>query len=414
MAKIATPLSDTKLRNTKPTDKITKLSDGKGLYFIVLPNGTKFFRFDYSFGNKRKSISLGTYPQISLSDARAKREEARGLLAKGYDPSDVKKNQSKVKSELFEHIANEWIDTVGKKGWKSADTYKNTKAAFQTHIYPLIGSKSIKDITRKDIIDCITMMEKRGLTDSARKTFNFINRIFKYTVTHAIIEHNIIADIDVNVAFTLKNTPTHHPAITDEREVPQLLVAIDTYGLNFKSDISTIYLLKIMPYLFLRPSEIKNATWQELDFKNRILEIPAERMKTKKPHIVPLPEQVIKLLEEIKPYSLYKSQFIFPSPRSKDRPLSENTINNALKNLGYKDTMVGHGFRAMASTLLHEKIQLHGFESDIIECQLSHTEPNKVKAAYNRDSKYKYFEERKALMQWWADYLDKLKLTVIQ
>ncbi|MGE4457548.1 MAG: Arm DNA-binding domain-containing protein, partial [Arcobacteraceae bacterium] len=144
MAKIATPLSDTKLRNTKPTDKITKLSDGKGLYFIVLPNGTKFFRFDYSFGNKRKSISLGTYPQISLSDARAKREEARGLLAKGYDPSDVKKNQSKVKSELFEHIANEWIDTVGKKGWKSADTYKNTKAAFQTHIYPLIGSKSIK------------------------------------------------------------------------------------------------------------------------------------------------------------------------------------------------------------------------------------------------------------------------------
>lgn len=411
MAKIVIPLSDTKIRSIKPLDKIIKLSDGKGLYFVVLPKGTRFFRFDYTYAKKRNSISFGTYPEVSLAEARQKLNEARKLIANGYDPSAVKQNQISQELNTFEKIAREWIEKVGKKGWRSKKTYISNISSFENYIFPIIGNIPIHKITRADIISSMAMMDKKGLKETTRKVFNIINRIFKYATSYAIIEHNIISDIDTKHVFTIssKATTKHFPAITDERYIPALLRDIDSFGEMFKADISTMYLLKIMPYLFLRPSEIRNATWDEVDLKNRILEIPAHRMKNNLPHIVPLSKQAYDLLLEIKPYSSYKSKYIFPSPRTSSRPLSENTINNALKNMGYKDIMVGHGFRAMASSILHEKIQLHGFSSDIIEYQLSHREQNKVKSAYNREYKFKYIEERIYLMQWYADYLDNLR-----
>lgn len=405
MAKSVKPLFDINLRKIKSSESIQKLCDGGGLYFICLPQGTKFFRFDYSFQGKRKSISFGTYPDVSLNEARQKRNEAKQLLKDNICPSENKKIQKISNDKSLNTIVNFWIENIAKSRW-SEKTYLRSKSNLENNFLKFLGSKNINDITRVDVLDCLKRLQDRDISETSRKLLNYIDRIFKYAVSYNLVEHNIIADIDRKYSFK-KITVIHFPTLINENEISVLLYDIDSY-IKFNSDISTVYILKILPYVFTRPGELRNAEWIEFDFDKKIWEIPASKMKMRKAHIVPLSHQVVKLLLEIKQYS-FNSKYVFPSPISNLKVLSENTINNALARLGYKNKMVAHGFRAMASTILHEKISEHGFYSDIIEVQLSHAETNQIKAAYNRENKLKYIDERFGLMQWWADYLDFLR-----
>lgn len=400
MPKLVKPLSDTELRKSKPKDKQYKLSDGKSLYFIVNTNGSKYFRFDYTYNNKRKSISFGTYPETSLAQARKKRDEAKILLKEGINPSDIKK-ENKRTSHTFESVTNEWLEVLRTSVIEK--TYIKTKSIIENNT-KLIRDKEFKRITRIDILDIIKVMENRGVIESASRLLNYIERIYKYAVTYNIVEHNIVADIDKRNILKSK-IQTHFPAITKKSDIKKLLEDIENYGKIYRADISTVYALKLAPYVFLRPYNLRFAEWSEIDLENKIWEIPKEKMKTKKDFVIPLSKQVIEIIKEIKPYSFSVSKYLFPSPITNLKPISASTLNHALMRMGYKDVMVSHGFRAMASTILHEKVAEHGFFSDIIELQLAHTERNKVKAAYNRDNKFKYIEERIKLMQWWGNWL---------
>ena len=409
MPKITTPLTDKEIKNSKlainkKTGKTVqnKLSDGQGLCLIVPMNGSKYFRFDYSFNGKRKSISFGTYPTTSLKEARDKRADAKELIKNGIDPS-IDKQKVKNIDKTFKEVTNIWLE-IQKKRW-GAGTYKNAVENMNNNAIVHIGNKALKDVTRLDILDLLQKMADRDVYELQRRILNLLNRIYKYAVTYNIVDHNIIADIDTQNILNLPKRK-HFSAITNEDEIKQLMIDIKDYRNTFKGDVSTYYALNLAPYVFTRPYNLRFAQWDEIDLEKGIWDIPGSKMKTGKDFIIPLSEQAINIIKEILPYSKHKSKFIFPSPTSNVKPLSENTLNMALKRMGYKDRMTSHGFRSMFSTIAHEKIKEHGFFSDIIELSLAHEEKNKVKAAYNRENKMKYFDERKELLQWWADWLD--------
>jgi integrase len=250
-------------------------------------------------------------------------------------------------------------------------------------------------------------MNKKGLFGSAEKLISNINRIYKFAVTYNYIEHNIVADIDKkNIIISTRHN--HYPAITNEFEVKELLNDIQSFEDLFKADITTIVALKLAPLVALRPLNLCSLEWSEINFEKEYIDIPANKMKTKKDFILPLSKQAIEILKSIEPFSVHKSKYVFPSPTSNLKNINDATINHALKKLGYKDRHCTHGFRSTFSTITHEKLKEHGFSSDIIESCLAHEEQNQVKASYNRSSKMKYFEEKKYLMQWWADWLYKL------
>ena len=399
MPRITKPLSDTEIKKSKEKEKVYKLSDGQGLYLVIKTNGTKFFRFDYEIDGKRKSMSFGVYPDISLKEARIKRDESKQLIKNCIDPIREKRNQDMV---TFKDITEKWLDIM-KNEWKEV-TYIKAKSVITNNTYPCIGGKNIKDIKRTDILDLIKIMETRGILESANRLLNYIERIYKYAVTYNLVEHNIIADIDKRNAIK-KPQVTHFPAILKEPEIKVLMKDIQSYGKTFRSDISTVYALQLAPFVFLRPYNLRNLTWDEIDLKKTLIKISGEKMKTGNDFIIPLSSQAIKIINKIKPYSYHRSDLVFPSPTSNLKPISENTLNQALMRLGYKGVMTAHGFRAMFSTIAHEKIAEHGFHSDIIESCLAHIDSNKVKSAYNRDSKMKYFEEKKGLLQWWGKWL---------
>lgn len=405
MPKIVKPLTDTEIKKAKVKDKPYKLSDGQGLYLIVQKNGTKFFRFDYTFETKRKSMSFGVYPQTSLKDARDLRQNAKELLKQGINPVIEKKskNPTFTNENTFKSISKKWLTRM-KSEWVEV-TYKKVENVIENHTYPYIGNIELKDITRTDILNIIDRMNKKGLYGSADKLISFINRIYKYAVTYNIVEHNIIADIDKkNIIISTKDN--HMNAITNEDEIKELMKDINSYEDLYKASISTITALKLAPFLALRPFNLRALEWTEINFEKGYLEIPAHKMKTKKAFVLPLSKQVIKILRFIEPFSAHKSTYVFPSPTSNAKCMSDATINHALMKLGYKNRHTCHGFRSMFSTIAHEKVKVHNLSSDIIESCLAHEETNKVKAAYNRNSKMKYFDEKKELMQWWADWLD--------
>jgi len=403
MPRITKPLSDTEIKKSKKRDKTYKLSDGQGLYLVVKNNGTKFFRFDYTFKAKRKSMSFGVYPELSLKSAREKREEAKKLISNNLNPIDNKNYNSTKLSSNFESVADKWLGIM-KSEWK-AITYTKTKSRLEQHVYPFIGNQHIKDITRLDILNIIDNMQSQDIFDLTTRVLNNIERIFKYAVTYVIVEHNIVADIDKRNILKRKDVK-HISAITDEKKIKELMHDINNYEHSYRADISTIYALKLAPYVFLRPFNLRHLEWKEIDFTKKIIEISKEKMKSGKIFILPLSEQSLEILEAIKPYSFQKSDFVFPSPISNIKPMSENTLNHALMRMGYKNIMTAHGFRSMFSTIAHEKVTEHGFSSDIIESCLAHIEPNKVKSAYNRDSKMKYFEEKQKLLEWWANWVN--------
>jgi len=383
--------------------KRTKLSDGAGMYLDIQPSG-KYWRMKYRFGGKEKTLALGVYPDVSLKLARQRRSEARALIADDVDPNEVKKQQKATeqeKSDTFKLVAEEWLKL--KKGELSEGTLRVARRRLETWAFPKLGHLPIADIKPAKVMETLREIENQGKHETAHRIRQRIGEIYRYAVAEGRAE----TDPTSALQGLLKTVPTkNRAAITTQTELGSLLKAIEAYG----GHASTRAALKLAPMLFLRPGELRNAEWTEIDLKSATWVIPGKRMKgTLKAkragqvpdHIVPLPRQAVSVLKELHTITGGKN-LVFESIRA-GRPLSENTINVALRSMGFDGkTMVGHGFRATASTLLHE----HGWDHQVIELQLAHKQRDQVAAAYNRSARLK---ERTRMMQAWADYLETLR-----
>ncbi len=389
------PLTDTAIRNAKPKDKPYKLSDEKGMYLLVNQTG-KYFRFDYRFGGKRKTYAIGIYPDVSLKDARWKRDEARQLIQNNIDPSQHKKETKNLQKEQgansFEAIAREWF-TKNKHTWTQGHS-RTIISRLENNVFPWLGSRPIAEISPPELLKIFRRIEDRGALETAHRVKQICGQVFRYAIATGRAERDPAADL----RGALPPTKLKHMAtITDPNKIGALLKAIHDY----EGHPITRCALKLAPLVFVRPGELRHAEWQEINFEQAEWKIPAGKMKMRIPHIVPLSNQAIQILREIEPLTGH-GQYVFPSLRSSKRPMSNNTILGALRRLGYtKEEMTGHRFRAMASTLLHEQ----GYPQHVIERQLAHAERNSVRAAYNYAQ---YLSERKPMMQEWADYLDRL------
>ena len=350
-------------------------------------------------------MSFGVYPEVTLKEAREKREEARQLLANNINPISAKRIKKASESLTLQNVVDEWIE-LRKRSSSEATITQNI--IILKNITNWLGNIAIKDIKRVDIINALEKMQNRGIIESAHRLLSIMNKIYMYAVTKEYIENNIIANIDKSTILVPNKKDTHLPALTESKDIKQLLVDIYSISEKLRSDISTVFIFKIIPYVFVRSANIRLMEWNELDLEKGIWEIPKEKMKMNVDFICPLPFQAINILKQIEPYSKHRSKYVFPSPSKNDRGVSGATLSETLNRLGYKDVHSFHGFRSMFSTIAHELYKAHGFHSDIIEACLAHKETNKIKAAYNRESKYKYFEEKKELLQWYADWLDNL------
>lgn len=386
-------LTDKALKALKPREKPYKASDAKGLYVIVRPDGALWWRLKYRWQGKEKLLSLGTYPDTSLKLAREKRDAARAELAAGRNPSDTRKVERTADADTFEVVAREWL---GKQHDLESTTVEQLRHRLETYAFKYIGGSPIRSLTPADVLAMLRRIEARGTHETAHRVRSLCGRVFRYAVASGRAERDPTADLKGALAAVER---ANFAAITDKKRVGELLRAIDGY----RGQPAVMVALKLAPLVFVRPSELRGAAWSEFDLKRAEWLIPAGRMKMKRDHIVPLATQAVALIEELHPMT-GRGALLFPSLRHKDRPISENTINACLRTLGYtSEEQTGHGFRTIASTLLHEL----GYASDVIELQLAHKERNATKAAYNRAER---LTERRALMQGWADYLDGLKL----
>ncbi len=396
MPKRITPLTDTKVRTIKPTEKPQKLFDGGGLFLLVTPTGGKLWRLKYRFGGTEKLLALGAYPQISLADARQKRDQAGALVLNGVDPSDTKKAQKAAGSqetETFEVIAREW-HTRFSPAWAASHGNKIIRR-LELYVFPWLGNRPIKSITAPDLLMVLRRIEAKGTLETAHRTQQNCGQVFRYAVATGRAERDPSADLRGAIPPA---SGKHMATITDPKEIAGLLRSIDDY----RGNIVTRCALQLAPLVFVRPGELRHAEWSEFNFDTAEWRIPAEKMKAAVMHIVPLSSQVLGILREIHPLTGH-GRYVFPSPRTDSRPMSSNGILSALRRMGFaKDEMSGHGFRSMASTLLNEQ----GWNRDAIERQLAHAERNSVRAAYNYAE---FMPERKKMMQAWADYLDGLK-----
>jgi len=394
-------LTDIAIRNAKPRPKPYKLADALGLFRLVQPSGGKLWRLKYRVEGREKKLGFGVYPDVSLSDARKRREEARELLATGKDPSR-EKQRDKAKARIdagntFTAIASEYCQKRrrdGTKGWAPATAIRSEYLL--SLLNGSIGRMAINEIEPIDILGAIRKIESRGNLESARRTLQLAGAVFRYAVATARLASDPTRDL--RGALTAP-TVTHYGAITDASRVGELLRAIDGYeGQGF-----TKLAMQVAPHVFVRPGELRHAEWSEFDLDTGLWSIPAGKMKSRKVHQVPLSRQVLEMLRDL--HSLTGPVgYVFPSIRSRARPMSENTINAGLRRLGYSSTeMTAHGFRAMASTLLNESGKWH---PDAIERALAHGDTDKVRAAYHRGAHWK---ERVEMAQWWSDYLDQLR-----
>jgi len=392
------PLSDAAIKNAKPTpDKAYKMPDEKGMYLLVHQNGSKYFRLDYRFGGKRKTIALGIYPEISLKQAREKRDDNKKLLAKGIDPGEnrkaVKASKAESASNSFEIIAREW-GAKKVNGWE--DKSNRSKRMLERNIFPWLGSRPITEILPKDILACLRRVEDRGTIETAHRSLQICGQVFRYAVAIGRVDRDITPDLRGALPPAKGE---HFAALTEPKQVAELLRAIDSY----QGSLSGVCALKLAPLVFVRPGELRAAEWQHIDLDAK--EWRYFVSKTEVQHIVPLSTQAIAILEELYPLT-GDGRFVFASERTPrgDRCMSENTLNAALKRLGYgKDVMTAHGFRAMARTILDEVL---GFRVDFIEHQLAHAVKDPNGRAYNRTA---HLSERHKMMQHWSDYLDTLK-----
>lgn len=394
----AMALSDVKCRNVRPSSKLQKLSDGGGLQLWVQPTGGRLWRFAYRFGGKQKLLALGAYPTVSLADARQARDEAKRLLVAGVDPmQDRKEKKTGSTDETFRAIADEYVRRLEREG--RADTTITKTKWLLDFAYPTLGDRSIKKIDAPAILKALRQVEVRGRYESARRLRSTIGSVFRYAIATAR------AQSDPTMALRdalIRPTVISRAAITEPKAFGALLRAIDA----FDGQPGTLSALKLVALLFPRPGELRAAEWTEFDLDNAIWTIPAARMKMRRPHHVPLATQAIAILRHLREISGYGA-LLFPSIRTVARPISDGTLNAALRRLGYgKNEVTPHGFRATASTLLNECGKWH---PDAIERQLAHVENNDVRRAYARGE---YWDERVEMMQWWADYLDELKRTL--
>jgi integrase len=386
-------LKELQVQSAKPREKAYKLSDGEGLVLLITPAGGRLWRFRYRFQGKEQMISLGAYPAVTLKDARESRDTVRKQLAKGINPTTVRQETRSGGQATFGAIAEEWLgrQTFTAKTREKAEWMLNELAG------TFIKDRPIKELTAPEILGVLRRIEARGRLETCHRTKWRIGQVIRYAIATGRADRDPTADLKGALA-----TPkvVNRRAITAPKRFGELLLALDGYS----GQLSTAMALKLAPLVFVRPGELRAARWDEfsLEGDQPVWRIPATRMKMKEEHIVPLSRQAVQLLKDLQPYAR-RSAYLFPSVRSVDRPISDNTINAALRRLGYDQLeMTAHGFRASASTMLNEL----GVAPDVIELQLAHAERNKVRAAYNRAQR---LAERRDMMQKWADYLDGLR-----
>jgi integrase len=399
-------LSDTQIRSTKPAAKALRLYDERGLYLEVTPSGGRWWRLKYRHDGREKLLSMGTYPDTGLKAAREKRDRARELLAQGIDPSDARRaeKQSRLQAVVhsFEAVAREWHATVH-VAKVSAGHAARTLTRLEQDVFPWLGGQTISEIKAPHLLQTMRRIESRGAIETAHRALQACGQVFRYAIATGRAERDPTPDLRGALKPVLV---THMAAITDPQRVGQLLRAIEDY----KGMPITRAALQLAPLVFVRPGELRKAEWIELDLEARQWRIPAARMKRTKQekltgaaHLVPLSRQAVSILRDLQPLTGH-GRFVFPSPRTGERPMSDNGVLSALRRMGFpKDEMSGHGFRAMARTLLAEQL---GIDETVIEAQLAHQVKDALGRAYNRTE---FVEQRRRMLQTWADYLDKLR-----
>jgi len=390
-------LTDTIIRTAKPREKPYKMADEKGMFLYITPKGGKLWRLKYRFNGKEKLFSLGAYPDVSLKDARGSRDEARNLHANKIDPSENRKVQKTARvsraANSFEIMAREWFSKY-RAGWSTSHS-ERTLRRLENNVFPWIGGRPIAEITAQDVLDVLRRIEGRGTLDTAHRAHQNCSQVFRYAVATGRAVRDPTPDLRGALPAAKGG---HFAAITEPNEVGALLRAIDC----FKGTFIVQCALKLTPMLFVRPGELRQARWREFDLEKA--EWKYQVTKTKTDHLVPLASQAVKILRELHALGGH-TEFVFPGARSNGRAMSDAAVNAALRRMGYdtQNEMTGHGFRAMARTILHQEM---GISPEIIEHQLAHRVADTLGTTYNRT---KFIKERRIMMQQWADYLHLIK-----
>lgn len=387
-------LTDSALKAAKPRDKLYRLPDSNGLCLEVTPTGSKLWRYRYRFNGKAKMLALGAYPAVTLLKARQKRDEAREMLNAGTNPGDSKKaakQAQKVNGLTFEALAREWY-AYNAPRWADSTRYK-ANLYLENDLIPNIGSMPLKSITRPDLVELVRKVEARGTLNAAGKIRQWLHQIFRYGLASGLVDANPATDLDV-VAAPAK-AARHHPYVPFS-ELPELIGRIESTNLS----ILTRCAIRLLILTAVRPGELRAAPWSEFDLAAATWTIPKERMKARRPHVVPLPRQAVAILRSLEEIS-GSYPLLFPGQQKPDRPLSENTINKGLRLMGYEGRQTGHGFRHLLSTELNGR----GYNKDWIERQLAHGDSNGIRDTYNHAN---YLEQRREMMQAWADSIDAL------
>lgn len=399
-------LTDTQIRTTKPGAKPVRLYDERGLYLEITPNGGRWWRFKYRYDGKEKLLSMGTYPDTPLKAARDKRDRARALLEEGVNPSEARRAEKASRSEAvvngFEAVAREWHATIH-LGQVSAGHAARTLIRLEQDVFPWLGGLPVGEIKAPQLLQAVRRIEARGAIETAHRALQACGQVFRYAIATGRAERDPTPDLRGALKPVLVQ---HMAAITDPKRVGDLLRAIESY----KGMPVTRAALQLAPLVFVRPGELRKAEWAEFDLDAAEWRIPAARMKRTKqeklsgaPHVVPLSRQALAILRELQPLTGH-SRYLFPSPRTRERPMSDNGVLSALRRMGFpSDEMTGHGFRAMARTLLAERLNV---DEAVIEAQLAHAVKDSLGRAYNRTE---FLEQRRKMLQMWADYLDKLR-----
>jgi integrase len=397
------PLTDVAIRSAKPQAKRFKLFDSGGLHLLFTPTGGKWWRWKYRFAGKEKGLSFGVYPDVTLKSAREKRDAARQQLAAGIDPGEARKAEKVAQAggESFEAIAREWHAKFSQ--WWVPSHSDRILRRLENDIFPWLGKRPVAEIKAPELLAVLRRIESRGALETTHRAMQNCGQVFRYAVATGRAERDPTGDLRGALPPPKEK---HHASIVEPKRIAELLRAIDSYQGFFATKCA----LRLAPLVFVRPGELRKAQWPEIDLDKGEWRIPAERMKMREQHIVPLSRQAVEILRELEPLTnrviLAKPnapRYVFPGAQSRERPMSENAILAALRRMGYtNEEMTGHGFRSMASTLLHEQ----GWNHQVIERQLAHAERNTVSAAYNFAE---HLPERRKMMQVWADYLDGLK-----
>jgi len=386
-------LSDAKVRNAKPRAKPYKLADNEGLFLLIMPSGSKYWRLKYFVAGKEKLLALGVYPEITLVEARERRAQARKVLANGADPAEKRKEAKQLarlrNANTFEIAAREWFETR-KHEWASTSA-RLFLARLEMHILPKLGQRPIAEITAPEVLAMLRAVEARGTLETAKRIMQMSGQIFMYAIATGRVERNPVPDL----RGALKTPVVKHHSFLSAKELPDYLSRLAAYD----GSPHTTLALRLLLLTFVRTNELRSARWAEIDWDRAEWRIPAERMKMRELHIVPLSKQAIGVLRELEKHTGNR-EYLFPNEQKPTGFMSENTMLFALYRMGYHSRTTGHGFRSTASTILNE----HGFKADVIERQLAHSERNAVRAAYNYAQ---YLPERRKMMQWWADYLDR-------